>query len=290
MISRAFELLVAPHRRPAHGGARAHRGARRHRGLLGLGRRLGRPRRRPGRNLAVAFVALWILAHIHPQLLMRLALPVYVVGPGAAGRRGALRRDAQRRAPLAQPRHHHHPALGDHEDRRAARCSRGTSTAARRACGCATSPSPRCCSRFPSASSCASPTSGTAMLIFASGFFVIFLAGLSWKILGRLAVAGRGEPAVPLVDAARLPAPARAHAARPDAGPAGRGLPHHPVHHRDRLRRHPRQGVAQRHAGAARLPARALHRLHPRGVRRGVRPGGQRGPGRAVPAHHRRAA
>jgi rod shape determining protein RodA len=35
-----------------------------------------------GRNLAVAIVALWIFAHIHPQLLMRLALPVYVVGLG----------------------------------------------------------------------------------------------------------------------------------------------------------------------------------------------------------------
>ncbi|HUP30544.1 MAG TPA: FtsW/RodA/SpoVE family cell cycle protein, partial [Usitatibacter sp.] len=35
-----------------------------------------------GRNLAVAFVALWIFAHIHPQLLMRLALPVYVIGLG----------------------------------------------------------------------------------------------------------------------------------------------------------------------------------------------------------------
>ena len=102
------------------------------------------------------------------------------------------------------------------------------------------------------------PDLGTALLIFASGFFVIFLAGLSWKVIGGLAVGGRGEPAVPLVDAARLPAPARADAARPDAGSARRGLPHHPVDHRDRLRRHPRQGVAQRHAGAARLRARAL--------------------------------
>ena len=34
------------------------------------------------------------------------------------------------------------------------------------------------------------PDLGTALLIFASGFFVIFLAGLSWKILGGLAVTG----------------------------------------------------------------------------------------------------
>ena len=29
------------------------------------------------RNLGVALVALWILAQVHPQLLMRLALPLY---------------------------------------------------------------------------------------------------------------------------------------------------------------------------------------------------------------------
>src|ERR1700675_2173886 len=32
------------------------------------------------RNLAVALAALWIFAHIHPQMLMRLALPAYVAG------------------------------------------------------------------------------------------------------------------------------------------------------------------------------------------------------------------
>ena len=34
------------------------------------------------------------------------------------------------------------------------------------------------------------PDLGTALLVFASGFFVIFLAGLSWKVLGSVAVAG----------------------------------------------------------------------------------------------------
>src|SRR6201991_2079790 len=34
------------------------------------------------RNLAVALMALWLFAHIHPQLLMRLALPAYVMGLG----------------------------------------------------------------------------------------------------------------------------------------------------------------------------------------------------------------
>ena len=34
------------------------------------------------------------------------------------------------------------------------------------------------------------PDLGTAILIFASGFFVIFLAGLSWKVIAGLGVAG----------------------------------------------------------------------------------------------------
>ena len=34
------------------------------------------------------------------------------------------------------------------------------------------------------------PDLGTALLIFASGFYVIFLAGLSWKVIVGLVVAG----------------------------------------------------------------------------------------------------
>ena len=33
-----------------------------------------------GRNIALAIVALWLFAQVHPQTLMRLALPVYVAG------------------------------------------------------------------------------------------------------------------------------------------------------------------------------------------------------------------
>jgi rod shape determining protein RodA len=41
------------------------------------------------------------------------------------------------------------------------------------------------------------PDLGTALLIFASGFFVIFLAGLSWKVLAALGAAGAAS--LPLV-------------------------------------------------------------------------------------------
>src|SRR5438046_8562122 len=35
-----------------------------------------------GRNLALALLALWAFAHVPPQTLMRLAVPVYIVGLG----------------------------------------------------------------------------------------------------------------------------------------------------------------------------------------------------------------
>ena len=58
------------------------------------------------------------------------------------------------------------------------------------------------------------PDLGTAVLIFASGCFVIFLAGLSWRIIGGARGRRRRQPAARVVGAARLPAPAHAHAAR----------------------------------------------------------------------------
>ena len=58
------------------------------------------------------------------------------------------------------------------------------------------------------------PDLGTALLIFAAGFFVIFLAGLCGRLIAGLWRGWAGEPALPLVDAARLPAQAGAHPAR----------------------------------------------------------------------------
>ena len=43
------------------------------------------------------------------------------------------------------------------------------------------------------------PDLGTALLIFASGFFVIFLAGLSWKLIAGMARRRARRPAVPVV-------------------------------------------------------------------------------------------
>ena len=94
------------------------------------------------------------------------------------------------------------------------------------------------------------PDLGTAILVLSAGLYVIFFAGLSWKLiipvalLGAVgdhrggAVGGEDLPARRQVaDAARLPEEPRLHAARPDHRPARQGLPHHPGRDRDRLRR-----------------------------------------------------
>jgi rod shape determining protein RodA len=88
------------------------------------------------------------------------------------------------------------------------------------------------------------PDLGTALLIFASGFFVIFLAGLSWKVLISLGAAGAAS--LPLVWSMMHDYQRKRILTLldPMEDPLGRGLSHHPVDHRHRLGRDPRQGVA----------------------------------------------
>jgi rod shape determining protein RodA len=107
------------------------------------------------------------------------------------------------------------------------------------------------------------PDLGTALLILAGGVYVIFFAGLSWKlvipalVLGGLGIAGAGGVGRrhlrtwrQLATAARLPAAPRVHAAGPHQGPAGQGLSHHPGHDCHRLGRAGRQGLHAGHADA----------------------------------------
>src|ERR1700704_4001508 len=89
---------------------------------------------------------------------------------------------------------------------------------------------------------------------------------------GGVAGARRPGGLVRLELHARLPAQARAHVSQPAGRSTRRRLPHHPVADRDRLRRGVRQGLDERQPGAAGIPPRALHRLHLRRRRRGVRP------------------
>jgi rod shape determining protein RodA len=142
-----------------------------------------------GRNLAVAFVALWLFAHIQPQTLMRLALPVYVVGLAlliGVAIFGDVRNGARRwlnigvttiqpseimkiGVPLALAWYFHRHA-------EALRLRDFAIAAILLA--------------LPVGLIVRQPDLGTALLIFASGFFVIFLAGLSWKVLASMAAAG----------------------------------------------------------------------------------------------------
>ena len=142
-----------------------------------------------GRNLAVAFVALWILAHIHPQLLMRLAAPLYITGLAllvGVALFGDVRNGARRWLSLGfttiQPSEVMKIAVPlvlawyFHRREEGLRLRDFAVAAILLA--------------LPVGLIVRQPDLGTALLIFASGFFVIFLAGLSWKVIGGLAVAG----------------------------------------------------------------------------------------------------
>ena len=141
------------------------------------------------RNLAVALLALWMFAHIPPQVLMRLALPTYLAGLAlliGVALFGEVRNGARRwlslgfttiqpsevmkiGVPLVLAWYFHRREEGLR--------MRDFAIAA-------------LLLSVPVALIARQPDLGTALLIFASGFFVIFLAGLSWKVLASLLVAG----------------------------------------------------------------------------------------------------
>lgn len=142
-----------------------------------------------GRNVLIALGALWIAANVPPQTLMRLALPIYVGGlvllVGVA-LFGDVRNGARRwlnlgfvsiqpseimkiAVPLALAWYFHR----HEEGLRMRDFAVATVILA-----------------LPVALIARQPDLGTALLIFASGFFVIFLAGLSWKLIVGLAAAG----------------------------------------------------------------------------------------------------
>jgi len=142
-----------------------------------------------GRNLAVAFMALWLFAHVPPQLLMRLALPVYAAGLAlliSVALFGEIRNGARRWLNLGfttiQPSEIMKIgvplmlAWWFHRREEGLRMLDFAFAAVILA--------------LPVGLIARQPDLGTSLLIFASGFFVIFLAGLSWKIITSMAVAG----------------------------------------------------------------------------------------------------
>jgi rod shape determining protein RodA len=142
-------------------------------------------------NILVAFALMWVVAQVSPQTLMRFALPVYLLALMllvAVALFGDVRNGARRwlsfgfgsvqpseLMKIAMPLmlawyfHRHETALRFRDYLVA-----------------------MVLLAVPVALIVRQPDLGTAMLVSAAGFFVIFLAGLSWKIIvgGGLAVVG----------------------------------------------------------------------------------------------------
>jgi len=148
------------------------------------------------RNLALALFALWLFAQVPPQTLMRLALPAYIAGLAllvGVALFGEVRNRARRwlnfgfttlqpsevmkiAVPLVLAWYFHR-----HEETLRLRdfVVAGVMLA------------------IPVGLIARQPDLGTALLVFASGCFVIFLAGLSWKVI--VSVAAAAAAAVPFV-------------------------------------------------------------------------------------------
>jgi rod shape determining protein RodA len=143
-------------------------------------------------NLAFAFMVMWVTAQIPPQTLMRLAPPAYITGLVlllAVALFGDVRNGARRWLNLGvtsiQPSeimkiamplmlawyfHKREAVLRMHDYAVAAVLL-----------------------AVPTLFIARQPDLGTALLVTAAGFYVIFLAGLSWKVLLGLLLAGLGS-------------------------------------------------------------------------------------------------
>ena len=147
------------------------------------------------RNILVAFIVMWIAAIVSPQTLMRFAVPIYTIGVAlliAVAMFGMIKKGARRWLNIGmviQPSEimkiamplmlawffqKREGMIRWHEFLVA-----GVLLA------------------IPTALIIKQPDLGTAMLVLAVGFYVIFLAGLSWKVLIGLIIAGAAS--LPLV-------------------------------------------------------------------------------------------
>ncbi|HKO86974.1 MAG TPA: rod shape-determining protein RodA [Burkholderiales bacterium] len=137
-------------------------------------------------NIGIALFAMWIAAQIPPQTLMRLALPAYLIGVALliavamfgdivnGARRwlhvGVTRFQPSEMMKIAMPLmlawyFHKHEAVLRTRDFIFATVLLA----------------------IPAALIMRQPDLGTALLVLAAGFYIIFLAGLPWRIIGVLA-------------------------------------------------------------------------------------------------------
>ncbi|GAA4021611.1 rod shape-determining protein RodA [Actimicrobium antarcticum] len=138
------------------------------------------------RNILVAFVVMWIAANIPPQMLMRFAVPIYSFGIAlliAVAVFGMVKKGARRWINLGiviQPSEIMKiamPLMLAWFFQKREGMVRWTEFAV---AGILLA--------IPVALIARQPDLGTALLVLAAGFYVIFLAGLSWKILVGLVV------------------------------------------------------------------------------------------------------
>lgn len=143
------------------------------------------------RNFALAMVVLWVAANLPPQQLMRLAIPIYMGGLAlliSVALFGEIRNGARRwlslgfatiqpseimkiGVPLLLAWYFHRKEAGlDIKDYGIAGLML----------------------LVPTLLILRQPDLGTAVLVFSSGFFVVFLAGLSWKLLITAGIAALG--------------------------------------------------------------------------------------------------
>jgi len=140
-------------------------------------------------NILIAFALMWIAAQIPPQTLMRFAVPTYAAGLAlllAVWAVGDVRNGARRWLNLGvtsiQPSEVMKIAMPlalawyFHKREAALRLTDFAVAALMLA--------------LPTALIAREPDLGTALLVAAAGFYVIFLAGLSWKVLVGAVLAG----------------------------------------------------------------------------------------------------
>jgi rod shape determining protein RodA len=139
------------------------------------------------RNIVLAFVIMWVAANIQPQTLMRFAVPIYTFGVGllvAVFMFGVIKKGARRWLHIGfdiQPSEIMKIAmplmLAWYFQQRSGMLRWHSFVLA------------AVLLVIPVGLIAKQPDLGTALLVLASGFYVIFLAGLSWKALISLVVA-----------------------------------------------------------------------------------------------------
>ncbi|WP_075256354.1 rod shape-determining protein RodA [Herbaspirillum camelliae] len=140
------------------------------------------------RNILVAFVVMWIAANVSPQLLLRLAVPVYTVGVTlliAVALFGIIKKGSRRWLNIGmvvQPSEIMKIAmplmLAWYFQKREGMLRWDAFLVA------------AILLLIPGFLIIRQPDLGTGLLVLAAGFYVIFFAGLPWKILVGLVIAG----------------------------------------------------------------------------------------------------